>query len=121
MLINDFFFRIVQPVLLPSTKDSASSSSRSHKDTMLGQSRPEAKAAPKENFIPSTDHWKSWWQERGAFEESTTNDLKAWCWIMICRKLPLPEIFYNNNELEHIDNLSDKEEDNVENQDDHDR
>merc|ERR1719208_405025 len=37
------------------------------------------------------------------------------------RKLPLPEIFYNNNDLEQlIDNLSDKEEENVENQETHD-
>ena len=77
MLINDFFFRIVQPVLLPSTKDPASSSSRSHKDTMLGQSRQKTKAAPKKNFIPSTDHWKSKWEERGASEESLLNNLKA--------------------------------------------
>lgn len=41
---------------------------------------------------------------------------------IVPRKLPLPEIFYNNNELnELIENLSDKEEDTPENQDDHER
>ena len=45
------------------------------------------------------------------------------CWNMsIClRKLPLPEIFYNNNDFELIDNLSDREEERPENQDDHER
>jgi len=35
------------------------------------------------------------------------------------RKLPLPEIFYNNNDFEIIENLSDREEDTTENQDEH--
>ena len=39
----------------------------------------------------------------------------------IIRKLPLPEIFYNNNEFEIIENLSDKEEDDSENQEEHER
>ena len=42
--------------------------------------------------------------------------------MSIClRKLPLPEIFYNNNDFELIDNLSDREEERPENQDDHER
>ena len=45
-----------------------------------------------------------------------------WNMRIVPRKLPLPEIFYNNNELnELIENLSDKEEDTPENQDDHER
>ena len=45
-----------------------------------------------------------------------------WLFNICChRKLPLPEIFYNNNELDMIDNLSDSEDGPPENQDAHER
>ena len=44
-----------------------------------------------------------------------------WLFNILYRKLPLPEIFYNNNDFDMIDNISDSEEGPPENQDAHER
>ena len=58
---------------------------------------------------------------RQSFWETIAFNSIAEIWTFVFRKLPLPEIFYNNNDFELIENLSDREEDSPENPDEHER
>ena len=58
---------------------------------------------------------------RQSFCEIVAFNSIAEIWTFVFRKLPLPEIFYNNNDFELIENLSDREEDSPENPDEHER
>lgn len=102
---------------------------------MSGQPGQEAEASAAQADISYEIKREGWREERRTFKEcifhvngsgrlQPSNPLYLiHCWNMsIClRKLPLPEIFYNNNDFELIDNLSDREEERPENQGDHER